>query len=86
MLVFEESGWSSRATLSPVPVMDSLIFVPVDFEDWGCYIMVSGCGEERMRKAAYHLLTELGVGVFAECVGHVEVWSGLLKVDCIGDR
>ena len=55
--------------------MDSLIFVPVDFEDWGCYIMVSGCGEERMRKAAYHLLTELGVGVFAEGVRHVGGWA-----------
>jgi hypothetical protein len=39
-----------------------------------------------MLEATYHLLTKLGVGVFAECVGHVEVWSGLLKVDCIGDR
>lgn len=23
-------------------------------------------------KVAYHLLTKLGVGVFAECVGHFE--------------
>jgi hypothetical protein len=40
VLVFEESGWTSRAILSEVPVMDSLIFVPVDLEDWGCW---SGC-------------------------------------------
>jgi hypothetical protein len=28
---------------------------------------------EKVVKATYHLLTELGVGIFAECVGHFEV-------------
>lgn len=86
--VLDESGWASRATLSAVPVRDSLIFVPVDLVDWGCCgVRVSvwfawkgrrGKREDQGdRGMAYHGLAKLGVGVFAECVGHFE---GFVKI------
>lgn len=72
--VLDESGCASRATLSAVPVRDSLIFVPVDLVDWGCCwhgLVVWGLGG-RGGGGAYQGLAELGVGVFAEGVGHGE--------------